>query len=490
MQINRTIAELEPTPLWNQFHQLTSIPRPSHHETAVQQYVMALGERSGLEVVRDEVGNVIVRKPATKGMEDRVGVILQGHLDMVPQANSGVEHDFARDPIKTVLEGDWVTAEDTTLGADNGIGVAAALAVLESKDIKHGPIEALFTANEEDGMGGAFGLKPGLLQGGMLINMDSEEEGVLSICCAGGANVNTRHTYRLESIDSGMKAFRLSVSGLKGGHSGVDIHRGRGNANKLLFRLLRTGADCFGLKITEIAGGNMRNAIPREAFAVVCLPEEAGEQFENFVSEAYAECLAELQQVEEGLKIECQPAPLPQQVMNWGSQQQLISAVCACPHGPLRMSDVMPGMVETSTNLAIVNVRQGRIEVFNLSRSMVDTALDETCLSIKGLFDLMGAQSTIDGKYPGWQPNVESAALKTVQEAYRHCFDDEVVVGGIHAGLECGILGATYPHWDMISFGPTISFPHSPDERVHIPSVGRFWQLLLRTLAEVPKRQS
>ena len=486
--MQRPITELEPKSLWHHFYQLTQIPRPSHHERGVQDYVMGVADALGLEVIRDEVDNIIIRKPASKGMEDRAGVILQGHLDMVPQANSGVKHDFTRDAIETLIDGDWVKAVNTTLGADNGIGVAAALAVLDSKDIKHGPVEALFTSNEEDGMTGAFGLKPGVLHGGILLNLDSEDEGVLSICCAGGTNVNSRMPITMENTDKSMTGYRLSITGLRGGHSGVDIHRGRGNANKLLFRLLSNLAQNHGVRIADIQGGNLRNAIPRESSAYLCVPNASVTAFEQTIENFRLEITNELKQVEEKLKLTIQPVERPESVLAIQSQQRLLDVVCACPHGVMRMSDVMQGMVETSTNLAVVRMKDGYVEVLNLVRSSVLSAMNDLCLSIKGLFNLAGAETTIDGQYPGWQPNLDSAILQTMKEAYQYCFNEEVVVGGIHAGLECGILGATYPAWDMISFGPTIRFPHSPDEQVHIPSVRRFWHLLVRTLSEVPQQ--
>ena len=486
--MKRTITDLEPNALWHHFHLLTQIPRPSHYERAVQDHVMAVGEKLGFEVIRDEVGNVIIRKPATKGMENRAGVILQGHLDMVPQSNSGINHDFPSDPIRTEIDGNWVTAMDTTLGADNGIGVAAALAVLESNDIQHGPIEALFTSNEEDGMTGAFGLKSGLMQGKILLNMDSEEEGVLSICCAGGANINTRLPYQTECVTTPMLGYQISISGLKGGHSGVDIHRGRGNANKLLFRLLRNMAERFDLRIAEVQGGSLRNAIPREAFAVVGVPEQWAEPLQLYIEEFLSEIQEELEIVEDDLVISIKAVELPKQMIEMDTQNKLVNAVCACPHGVMRMSDVMSGMVETSTNLAVIRTLENEVEILNLARSSVSSCLSDLCISIKGLFDIINGESIIDGEYPGWRPNTDSPMLKIVKDAYRCCFSEDAMVGGIHAGLECGILGAAYPDWDMISFGPTIRFPHSPDERVEIPSVPRFWQLLVKTLADVPVR--
>ncbi|MES9957004.1 MAG: aminoacyl-histidine dipeptidase [Sedimenticola sp.] len=480
------IDNLEPGLLWKNFHRLTETPRPSHHEEAVQQLILDFADDLGLESERDAHGNVIVRKAATPGMEGRKGVILQGHLDMVPQANAGSSHDFARDPIKTRIEGDWVLADETTLGADNGIGVAAAMAVLESTTLEHGPIEALFTSNEEDGMAGAFGLAPGLLSGEILINMDSEDEGVLCIGCAGGANVNSELNYREVAASEGMVALELSVTGLKGGHSGVDIHRGRGNANKLLFRLLGEARKQCGIELARVDGGSLRNAIPREAFARLFV--ETGREAElRALVETYRGIYAkELAGADDGVTLSLEPVTAPSNCIDSESQQKLIDLVNACPHGVMRMSDTMPGLVESSTNLAIVKAEGGRIQVYNLVRSSVDTARDMICSAIESLFNLAGAKTTFDGHYPGWQPNPGSPVLQTVLGAYRDCFGSDAEVGGIHAGLECGILGATYPDWDMISFGPTIRYPHSPDERVQISTVSRFWELLVRVLATVP----
>jgi len=486
--MQQTITDLEPQALWQHFHALTQTPRPSHHEERVQALVLDFGEALGLETYKDEWGNIIIRKPATAGMEDRAGIILQGHLDMVPQANAGSTHNFAEDPIETVIEDEWLRARGTTLGADNGIGVAAALAVLQADDIAHGPIEALFTANEEDGMSGAFGLAPGLLQGDILINMDSEDEGVLCIGCAGGANVNSTLSYREVAVEPGMRAYELAVKGLKGGHSGVDIHRGRGNANKLIFRILRKARQHCGLCLAAINGGSLRNAIPREAFATVLVPAGQVEPFRQLVDDYAGIFACELAQSDDGVQVALNEAAIPPHCIDARAQAALIDLVCACPTGVMRMSDAMPGLVESSNNLAIVKSEAGRLSFFNLVRSSVDSARNMLCESLISLFNLAGASTTVDGEYPGWTPNPQSPILQSVLRAYRNCFDEEAEVGGIHAGLECGILAANYPHWDMISFGPTIRFPHSPDEKVHIPSVARFWQLLLEVLASAPHR--
>ncbi|MCP3667583.1 MAG: aminoacyl-histidine dipeptidase [Gammaproteobacteria bacterium] len=486
--MTHNLEALSPQSLWRIFYQLTRIPRPSHHEEAIRNHLMGFSQGLGLESRMDDHGNVVICKPATDGMERRQGVILQGHLDMVPQANSDTDHDFTKEPIQTQIVDQYVKAVGTTLGADNGIGVAAVMAVLESNTIRHGPLEALFTANEEDGMDGAFGLEPGSLNGNILLNTDSEDEGVLCIGCAGGANVNTHFDYAIEPVSGDLVAFKLTINGLKGGHSGVDIHRGRGNANKLLFRLIREIQERHNLRICTVKGGNMRNAIPRESFARVTLPVEEREGFLESVSRLGAIYAAELSATEPGLLIDTIPEQVPNTWMESTAQQNLIDALSATPHGVCRMSDRMPGLVESSTNLAIVQVEEGKAEILSLVRSSIDSARNEICESIRCLFNLTGARTTFDGHYPGWKPNPDSPILALTKSVYEQTFDAPAEVGGIHAGLECGILGATYPDWDMISFGPTIRFPHSPDEQVDIPSVERFWKLLVAILEAIPEK--
>lgn len=446
---------------------------------------MRTGERLGLETHRDEADNILIRKPASAGMESAPGVILQGHLDMVPQANADTRHDFTRDPIQVCIEREWVKATGTTLGADNGIGVAAALAVLESRQLRHGPLEALFTSNEEDGMTGAFGCRPDLLQGRFLLNMDSEDEGVLCIGCAGGANATSSLTYPAEPVASGWLGYRLTLSGLKGGHSGVDIHRGRGNANKLLARLLSAvEAEC-AIRLSAFNGGNMRNAIPREATGVFHVPASRAADLKGLLETRWAAIASELVVVEPDLAMALQADSTADQWLPESIQQRLLDALMACPNGVLRMSDSMPGLVETSTNLAIVQVGDGRIEIKTLIRSSIDSARDELCAVHRSLFRLIGAKTVINGEYPGWKPNPESPLLLTMRQAYQEIFNTPAEIGAIHAGLECGIIGGKYPGFDMISFGPTIRYPHSPDECMHIPSVQRFWDLLVATLARL-----
>ncbi|TVO68865.1 aminoacyl-histidine dipeptidase [Sedimenticola selenatireducens] len=483
--MNDLISKLSPQPLWQHFYQLTQIPRPSHFEAAVQAHVIRLGERLGLETIRDQNDNILIRKPATPGMEQAPGVILQGHLDMVPQANADTQHDFTQDPITVVIEKDWVKAKGTTLGADNGIGVAAALAVLESRSIKHGPIEALFTSNEEDGMTGAFGVQPDLLKGTVLLNMDSEDEGVLCIGCAGGANATTTLRYIPEPLEPGKMGYLIAIRGLKGGHSGVDIHRGRANANKLLFRLIAGAANLFKLQLCCASGGNMRNAIPREGTAAVAVSASDANAFRRYVSEQSSLITAEYAVSEPDLVVEFSPDDSVTDALPEKLQRDLLDCLSVVPNGVMRMSDAMPGLVETSTNLAIVRVEQGAIEIKSLLRSSVDSARDDLAAVHQSLYRLLGADTLIDGVYPGWKPNTESPLLKTMRQVYQEIFDATAEIGAIHAGLECGIIGGRYENLDMISFGPTIRYPHSPDECMHIPSVQRFWDLLVATLSRL-----
>jgi dipeptidase D len=484
--MSKEILNLEPKALWKNFYSLTEIPRPSKYEKRIQEFMVKFGKDLGLETLIDEVGNVIIRKPATKGMENRKGVILQGHLDMVPQKNSDTKHDFEKDPIDAVIDGEWVKARGTTLGSDNGMGVAAAMAILESKDIPHGPVEALFTCDEETGMTGAFGLKAGLLKGDILMNLDSEDEGELYIGCAGGTNGNIKFTYSEVAAASNTAAFRIAVTGMKGGHSGVDIHLGRGNSNKVLNRLLWHATKSFGLRLSSIDGGSLRNAIPREAFAIVTLPADKKDAFLKYIKEYTAIARKELSAVEPDLKIDASPCDLPKTLIDEKTQVNLLNAIYGCPNGVIRMSNEMTGLVETSTNLAIVKSENGIIKVQCLLRSSVDSAKQDLENMMRSVFELAGAEVIFDGQYPGWKPNPESAILKAMQDIYKKKFGKIPEIKAIHAGLECGLLGGVYPNWDMISFGPTIRYPHSPDEKVNIKTVELFWDFLVSTLKEVP----
>ncbi|MBE0664061.1 MAG: aminoacyl-histidine dipeptidase [Bacteroidales bacterium] len=480
------ISNLEPKLLWKHFHSLTQIPRPSKKEERIIQFMKEFGENLGLETIVDEVGNVIIRKPASPGMENRMGVVLQGHLDMVPQKNSDKDHDFEKDPIETVIDGDWVKANGTTLGSDNGMGVAAAMAVLEDNSLVHGPVEALFTIDEESGMTGAFNLKPDFLKGDILINMDSEDEGELYIGCAGGINGNFRFPYKEEAVPTGMKAYKINITGLKGGHSGLDIPLGRGNSCKITIRLIHHGIKDHGMRLASIDAGNMRNAIPREANAVVLMPAAEVEKYISCFDKIVAKIKAELSVSEPGLAITIAENEMPAFVMDADAQNSMVKAVYGCPNGVIRMSDAMAGLVETSTNLSIVSSVEGAVKVICLLRSSVDSAKHDLVNMMGSIFELAGAEVNFDGEYPGWKPNPDSTVLKLMQDVYNKRFGKIPEIKAIHAGLECGILGAAYPNWDMISFGPTIRYPHSPDEKVNIPSVGKFYEFLLETLKNVP----
>jgi dipeptidase D len=483
--MNHNILQLNPPAVWKHFYSLTQIPRPSGKEELIREFVSDFGKNLGLETLVDDVGNVVIRKPATPGMENRQGVILQGHLDMVPQKNSDKRHDFEKDPIETVVDGGWVIANGTTLGADNGLGVAAAMAVLESGEIQHGPLEALFTSNEEAGMTGAIGLKPGMLKGKILINMDSEDEGKLFIGCAGGTNAKITFCYNEQPLSTECRGFRIKVTGLKGGHSGVDIHLGRGNANKIMNRILYHGYQ-YGLQLASIDGGSLRNAIPRESFAHIAIPVARVEEFLNSVTILTGGIKNELSGVEPYLKIEMAAAELPESVIEEDVVIKVLKAIFACPHGVMRMSNEMDNLVETSNNLALVQSGHGVITIECLLRSSVDSARDDLEIMIKSVFDLAGADSVFDGAYPGWKPNQDSPILKIMQALSTRQFGKVPEITAIHAGLECGILGGTYPCLDMISFGPTIRYPHSPDEKVNIPSVQKFWEFLVETLRNIP----
>jgi dipeptidase D len=484
--MSEEIKKLEPKDLWNHFYSLTRVPRPSKHEEKIQQFMLQFGDEQGLETLRDKVGNIIIRKPATPGMEDRKGIILQAHLDMVPQKNSATNHDFETDPINAVIDGEWVKAKGTTLGSDNGIGVAAIMSVLASKDIPHGPVEALLTCDEETGMTGANGLKPGLLQGEILLNLDSEDEGELYIGCAGGIDVTADFKFSDVEVPPFYVPYRISLTGLKGGHSGLDINLGRGNANKILNQLLMQSAGNYGVRLAHIEGGNLRNAIPREAFATVVLPESNKDGFKEFVASFEENAKNMFREADPGLMISVNTTKMPYHIIDEETQKRLYKALDELPNGMISMVKEMPGVVETSTNLAIVKIKDGNIFVACLLRSSVDDNKKKLAEQMSGILKDAGAKVEVSGEYPGWKPNIHSPILETMKEVYRMRFGKVPEVKVIHAGLECGILGAQYPHWDMISFGPTIRGPHSPDEKVHIASVGLFWDYLVETLKKCP----
>jgi dipeptidase D len=482
------IRKLEPKQLWNFFYDITQIPHPSKKEKKMADYIAKFGKDNKLETIVDKVGNVIIRKPATKGMEKRKGVILQSHLDMVPQKNNDKKHDFEKDPIQAIIDGDWVKANGTTLGSDNGIGVAGALTVLASKDIQHGPLEALFTIDEETGMTGVFGLKKGILKGDILMNLDSEDEHELCVGCAGGIDVSAVKKYKEEKAPGRMTAYRITAKGLKGGHSGVDIALGRANSNKLMFRFLMQAESDFGIRLAEAAGGNLRNAIPRESYAVLIVPTAKAKAFEKFVKGYEKMYRAEFAETEPDMEFICKKCEMPAKVLIKPDQFKIIRAVFACPNGVQRMSQAMKGLVETSNNMAIVKVFKGNFEVHNLCRSSVNTSKESTAWRIAAVFHLMDAKVTMTGGYPGWKPDMASPVLKAMRGTYKKMFGVEPDVKAIHAGLECAIIGGVYPALDMISFGPTIKFPHSPDEKVNVPSVKKFYAFLCESLKQVPAK--
>jgi len=488
--MNNEIRNIQPKEVWSIFDQMLQIPRPSKHEEKILEWAVNFGKNLGLETFKDETGNVIIRKPATPGMEDRKGVILQGHLDMVPQKNSDKKHVFETDSIEAYVQDDWVTANGTTLGADNGIGVSAALAVLASDSVKHGPLEVLLTATEETGMDGANGLKPDVLNGEILINTDSEDEGELYVGCAGGEDANILFNYTDEETPYGVVALKLDITGMKGGHSGIDIPLQRGNAIKVFFRILNAAYEEHGVRLARIDGGSLRNAIPREAFGVVVVDEA---KTADFVAQAYEiaqNVKTELAETEPDLKVLVEETELPFSLIDEETQRKMTQAVIACPNGVIRMSDNMPGLVETSTNLAVLKSNPDNKEIVAacLMRSSVDSAKEDLGARLKAVFELAGAEVQFTGDYPGWKPNMDSPILKTMQDVYNRTFGRIPEIKAIHAGLECGILGGKYPHWDMISFGPTIRFPHSPDEKVNVETVKKFWEFLVATLENIPKK--
>ena len=483
--MDKNLKVLEPAAVWEYFSEIVNIPRPSHHEEQIRRYIVEFAEKHGLEHKVDEANNVYIRKGATAGMENRKGIILQAHLDMVPQKNGDKVFDFETDPIEAYIDGDRVTANGTTLGADNGIGVASILAVLADETAPHGEIEALFTATEETGMDGAFGLKSGLLKGDILLNLDSETEGELYVGCAGGLDANITFDYKAEAAPTnGYETVELSVKGLKGGHSGIQIGCGRGNANRLLFRLLnRTKQEYL---LCSVDGGGLRNAIPREATAVLLVKDAAA-----FAAEAaeYEKTLAvEFAGIEDGITVKAEPTTAPKEIIPAAVASRLAKAVIGTPDGVIRMSKAMEGLVQTSTNLARV-VSDGRtIKVQCLLRSSMNSEKEALGEAITAVFELAGAKVELTGGYDGWNPDMSSPILHAMKASYKALFGKEPAVTAIHAGLECGIIGGTYPNLDMISFGPTISYPHSPDEYVDIASVGRFYEFLLDTLKNAPEK--
>jgi len=482
-----SIKDLEPKEVFENFYSLTQIPRPSKKEAQVIAFMKKFGEDLGLETIVDEIGNVIIRKPATPGYENRRGVILQAHLDMVPQKNADCPHDFEKDPIETYIDNGWVRAKGTTLGADNGVGAAAAMGVLASKTIEHGPVEALFTIDEETGMTGANELKAGVLHGDILLNMDSETEGELYVGCAGGIDTNGVFSPKMEMVADGMKAFQLIVKGLKGGHSGMDINLGRANANKIMNTLLIMVSQKFDVRLATINGGSLRNAIPRESFATIVVPAEKADALKAYIAEYEAVVKKQFKETEPDATVAIADAEMPTEVIDNKTFKKFMTAIAKYPNGVIGMSKDFEGTVETSSNLAIVKMENGKITTSSLQRGLVDDLKDKLASEIRNVLIDNDAYAESTGEYHGWQPNINSPILATMKKVYNDKFGKEPKVMVIHAGLECGILGAKYPNWDMISFGPTLVHPHSPDEALLIESVQPFWDFLTETLKNVPE---
>ena len=486
--MNSEIRALEPKLLWNKFADLNAVPRPSKKEERVIAFMKDFGVKLGLETIEDEVGNVIIKKPATSGMEDRVTIVMQSHLDMVHQKNNDTVFDFDTQGIEMHVVGDWVKAKGTTLGADNGLGVATIMAILESTDIQHPAIEALFTIDEETGMTGAIGLKGGLLSGGILLNLDTEEDNEIGVGCAGGVDVTATRTYKEEETPEFKIGYNITVKGLQGGHSGMQIHEGLGNANKIMNRLLFDGFENFGLRISEIDGGSLRNAIPRESLAIVAI-DAIHEAVFNTEMDLLAKTIkTELKTMEPDLEVIISKTGTPEKIMDLGVQEGLTRAIYAALNGVHRMSADIPGLVETSNNVARVIVKDGAIKIGCLTRSSVESSKIDLANMLRATFELTGCEVELSGDYPGWTPNMDSSILKVLSSLYEKLNGEKAHVAACHAGLECGILGQNYPDFDMISFGPTIKGAHSPDERASISSAKKYWEFVLEILKEIPKK--
>ena len=486
--MSQEVRTLEPNGLWNKFADLNAVPRPSKKEERVIAFMKKFGEDLGLETVIDEVGNVIVKKPATAGMEDRKAIVMQSHLDMVHQKNADTDFDFDTQGIEMIIDGDWVKAKGTTLGADNGLGVATIMAILESETIAHPALEALFTIDEETGMTGAMGLKGGLLEGEILLNLDTEEDDEIGIGCAGGIDVTATRSYVVEETPEGVVGYQITVNGLQGGHSGMDIHKGFGNANVLMNRLLFDGFENFGLRIAEINGGSLRNAIPRESVATVVIDKVHQEAFEFEMKLQIDTIKKEFATIEADLEVAVVLTETPNGVVELGVQEGITRSLYAAHNGVFRMSPDIEDLVETSNNIARVIVKDGEIKVGCLTRSSVESGKMDLATKLRASFELSGCEVEFSGSYPGWEPNMNASILPVMVDLYKKLNNAEPNVAACHAGLECGILGTNYPAMEMISFGPTIRGAHSPDERASISSTQKYWEYVLEVLKNIPKK--
>ncbi|MCG7488661.1 aminoacyl-histidine dipeptidase [Vibrio sp. Of14-4] len=488
-EFHSEVSGLSPSIVWQFFDKICSIPHPSKHEEALAQYIVNWAKEQNLDVRRDPVGNVFIKKPATPGMEHKKGVVLQAHIDMVPQKNEDTDHDFAKDPIQPYIDGEWVTAKGTTLGADNGMGMASCLAVLASNDIKHGPLEVLLTIDEEAGMTGAFGLEAGWLEGEILLNTDSEQEGEVYMGCAGGVDGEISFDIQREAVPSGYTTHQLTLKGLKGGHSGCDIHTGRGNANKLIARFLAGHAQELDLRLVEFRGGTLRNAIPREAFVTVAIPSDNESKLSDLFDAYTKQIQQELGKTETSIislnqKVEC-----TQEVIAIADQQRFIAALNACPNGVIRMSDDIEGVVETSLNVGVISTQENTIKILCLVRSLIDSGRSQVESMLRSIAELANANIEFSGAYPGWKPDPDSEIMSIFREMYQGIYGHKPNIMVIHAGLECGLFKKPYPNMDMVSFGPTIKFPHSPDEKVKIDTVALYWEQMVALLEAIPEKR-
>lgn len=487
IHIIMTIKDLQPQNVWTNFYHLTQCPRPSKHEEIVRKFLLGWAKDRGIEAWEDETGNVIMKAPATPGYENRRGVILQAHMDMVPQKTADKVHDFRKDPIETVIEGDWVGANGTTLGADDGIGVALAMSVLEDKTLEHGPIEVLITYDEETGMTGAENLSPGIFEGDILLNLDSEDEGELCIGCAGGLDGSADFSYRKYKTPAGQVAYRYEVKGLQGGHSGMDISLYRANANRVMVRVLLPLLEKYGVRVASMNGGSLRNAIPFEACAEIIVPEGKATDVEKVVAAIDEEIRAEFQDTDPGIEFHFDRLPeVPGYCIPRDVTLRAVKAIFACPTGVIRMSSAFEGLTETSTNLAIVRSGHGHILVHSLMRSAVNSAKQALADRMRCVFELAGAKFSTTGGYSGWTPKPDTPVYKLITDVWKDISGQEMKVNATHGGLECALLGAKYPNWEMASIGPTIVHPHSPDEKVKISTVANAWAFLVKLLQRIP----
>ena len=480
------IRNLKPECVWRNFHALTQVPRPSGHREQVQQFLLDFAKKAGVEAFQDPAGNIVMRKPATPGMENRKPVILQAHMDMVPQKTKESTHNFETDPIETWIDGEWVKAKGTTLGADDGLGIAAIMAVMEAKDLKHGPIEALCTADEESGMFGANDLPAGELKGEILLNLDTEDEGEMIIGSAGGIDITATLEYKEAETDPEDAAVKVTLKGLRGGHSGLEIGEGRANANKLMARFLRSAISECSARLASWNGGNMRNAIPFECEAIITLPKDNVEALKELVADWKEQFADDYKGIESGIDFFADDVETPATEVPVEIQDNLLNAIYACHDGVIRYIPSIPNIVETSSNLAIVNIGDGKAAVKILARSASESMKDYIAETIESCFNMAGMKVTLSGGYGGWNPNTESEIVKVMAKIYKDLFGTEAKVQVVHAGLECSIILGKYPGLDICSFGPTLRSPHTANERALIPTVPKFWDFLVKTLEEIP----